>query len=153
MQGGKRGSPRKSALQTSSAAPAERLQEALSSTQQESEPQEGCDRRCLESRFATIRITIGDRQPRTMPTKDIPYQVVFWGLVCELSEPKRKAKYASPPSFALVIFILDFVGVVRRFRGPTLPVCNDFKLHDSSRKLGQKPFESLLRLYSFSLFR
>ena len=32
--------------------------------------------------------------------------------MCELSEPKRKAKYA-PPSFALAMFIVDFAGVVR----------------------------------------
>ena len=34
---------------------------------------------------------VGDRQPRTTPTKDLPHRVVFrGGVVCELSEPKRK---------------------------------------------------------------
>ena len=41
---------------------------------------------------------IGDRQPRTIPTKDLPHQVVFGGgVVCELSGPKKNAKYAPPP--------------------------------------------------------
>ena len=42
---------------------------------------------------------IGDREPRTIPTKDLPHQVVLGGggVVCELSEPKKKAKYAPPP--------------------------------------------------------
>ena len=43
---------------------------------------------------------LGDRPPRTIPTKDLPCQVVFWGgggVVRELSEPKKKAKYAPPP--------------------------------------------------------
>ena len=44
------------------------------------------------------RRTIGDRQPRTIPTKDLLLQAVFWGgVVCEFSEPKKKAKYAPPP--------------------------------------------------------
>ena len=37
--------------------------------------------------------------------------------MCELSEPKKKAKYEPPPVFALAMLIVDFVGVVRGFRG------------------------------------
>ena len=46
---------------------------------------------------------IGDRQPRTIPTKDLPHQVVFWGEWCA-------------NSFALAMLIVNFVGVVRGFR-------------------------------------
>ena len=39
---------------------------------------------------------VGDRQPRTIPTKDLPHQVAFWQgvarLVCEVLEPKKKGK-------------------------------------------------------------
>ena len=43
-------------------------------------------------------IAFGDRSSRTIPTKDLPHQVVFWEEgVCEVSEPKRKANYAPPP--------------------------------------------------------
>ena len=52
------------------------------------------------------------------PTKDLPHRVApFGGVVCELSEPKRKEKVRTTPSFALAMLIVDFVGVVRRFRG------------------------------------
>ena len=48
-----------------------------------------------------IRVKLlGDREPRTIPTKDLPYQVICLeggGVVCELPEPKEKAKYAPPP--------------------------------------------------------
>ena len=39
--------------------------------------------------------------------------------MCELSEPKKKAKIRTTPSFALAMLIVNFVGVVRGFRGPT----------------------------------
>ena len=50
---------------------------------------------------------LGDRQPRTIPTKDLPHQVVvffFWGgggVLCELSVPKfkEKGKICTTPSF------------------------------------------------------
>ena len=54
------------------------------------------------------------RGPPTMhhPDKDLPHQVVFLGgVVCELSEPKKNAEYAPPPSFAHAMLIIDFVGV------------------------------------------
>ena len=57
------------------------------------------------------------REPRTIPTKDLPRQVVFFfggGVVCELSGPKRKAHC---PSFALAMLIVGFVGAVRGFHG------------------------------------
>ena len=45
-----------------------------------------------------LRSLVGDRQPRTIPTKDLLHQVVLWGgVVCGFSEPKKKAKYAPPP--------------------------------------------------------
>ena len=56
---------------------------------------------------------IEDREPCTIPTKDLPYRGgIFAGVVCEFSEPsykkkKKKAKYA------LAMLIVDFVGVVR----------------------------------------
>ena len=37
----------------------------------------------LWGRFSST--DLGDRQPRTIPTKDLPYEVVFWGRWCELS--------------------------------------------------------------------
>ena len=52
---------------------------------------------------------IGDRQLRTIPTKDLRHQLVFLGgVVCESSEPKKKA-----------MLVVDFVGVVRGFRSLT----------------------------------
>ena len=43
---------------------------------------------------------------------------IFGGVVCELSEPKKKkGKIRTTPSFALAMLIVDFVGVVRGFRG------------------------------------
>ena len=39
---------------------------------------------------------IGDRQPRTIPTKDLHQMVFLGGVVCEFLEPKKKAKYAPP---------------------------------------------------------
>ena len=50
--------------------------------------------------WGTIFAVIGDRQTCTIPTKDYPHQVVFLGgrgVLCELSKPKKKAKYAPPP--------------------------------------------------------
>ena len=47
--------------------------------------------------------------------------VFFAGVVCELSEAKKKAaKYGirTTPSFALAMLIDDFMGVVRGFRSP-----------------------------------
>ena len=35
-------------------------------------------------------VSVGDRQPRSS-------RGIFGGVVCEFSEPKRKAKYAPPP--------------------------------------------------------
>ena len=40
--------------------------------------------------------------------------------MCELSEPKKKGKIRTTPSFALAMLIIDFVGVVRGFRGPNV---------------------------------
>ena len=46
----------------------------------------------------SVLINFGDRESRTIPTKDLPYRVVFLGgMVLEFSEPKRKAKDAPPP--------------------------------------------------------
>ena len=51
------------------------------------------------------------------PQKTFPYQVVFfWRVVCELSEPKQKAKYAPPPIFHSRVNQGVFVGVVCGFR-------------------------------------
>ena len=47
--------------------------------------------------MSVAAVRIGDREPRTIPTKDLLHQVVFLGVVCELSEPRKKAKYAPPP--------------------------------------------------------
>ena len=62
-------------------------------------------------------LATGDRQTRTIPTKDLPHQVVFGGggLVCELSEPKKKANkiICTTHNFALAMLIVDSVGVVR----------------------------------------
>ena len=56
--------------------------------------------------------------------------MVFGGGVCELSESKKKAKYAPRPSFALATLILDFVAVVHGFRslteGPKIVKIQDF---------------------------
>ena len=54
----------------------------------------------LNSEVLKIRVPqkVVGRQPRTIPTKDLPHRVVFLGgVVCELSEPKKKAKHAPPP--------------------------------------------------------
>ena len=45
--------------------------------------------------------------------KHLPHRVIFLGVVCELSEPKTRAKHAPPPVFALATLIVDFMGVVR----------------------------------------
>ena len=47
---------------------------------------------------------------------------IFWGVVCELSEPKKKGKIRTTPSFALAMLIANFVGVVRGFRGPKISI-------------------------------
>ena len=45
-------------------------------------------------------IVIGDHQPRTIPTKDLLHEVVFFGgVVRELSEPKKRQKIGTHPQF------------------------------------------------------
>ena len=60
-------------------------------------PSNNLERLC---RYVSLRIQIGDREPRTIPIKDLPLRVVFFwegGVVCDLSEPKKMTKYAPPP--------------------------------------------------------
>ena len=57
-------------------------------------------------------IFVGDRQPCTIPTNDLPHQVVFLG-----AELKKMAKYAPPPVLHSWCWSL-ILRVVRGFRGP-----------------------------------
>ena len=62
---------------------------------------------------------IGDRQPRTIPTKDLLHQVFFVGGWCaNCRNPKEKAKNRTTPNFVLAMLIVNVVGVVRGFGGP-----------------------------------
>ena len=71
--------------------------------------------------------SVGDRQPRTIPAKDLPHQVVFLGGWCANCRALReKGKIRTTPSFALAMLIVNFVGVVRGFRGPKVLSCFSF---------------------------
>ena len=61
-------------------------------------------------------------QNRGSPTTHHPHKrpsssdgIFEGGVVCELSEPKKKGKLRTTPSFALAMLIVDFVGMVRGF--------------------------------------
>ena len=62
---------------------------------------------------------IGDRQPRTIPTKDLLHQVVFLGGWRANFRNLRKRQNKHHPQFALAMLIVNFVGVLGGFRGPT----------------------------------
>ena len=59
--------------------------------------------------------SLGDRGTRTIPTKDLPHQVVVFGGWC--ANCRNLGKIRTTPSFALAMLIVDFVGVARGFRG------------------------------------
>ena len=45
-------------------------------------------------------VKLGDREPRTIPIKDLPHRVVFWGGWgggVRIVRTKAKGKYAPPP--------------------------------------------------------
>ena len=67
----------------------------LSGIKNDRDRQVGTDEPELATLCSDIAKTyVGERKLRTIPTKDLPHQVVFLGgVVCELSEPKKKAKY------------------------------------------------------------
>ena len=60
---------------------------------------------------------IGDRQPRTIPTKDLPHSSggIFLGGGVRIVGTEEKRKIRTTPSFALAMLIVDFVGVVRGY--------------------------------------
>ena len=62
---------------------------------------------------------LGDRQPRTIPTKDPSSSLGIWGGGVRIVGTEENSKIRTP-SFALAMLIVDFVGVVRGFRGPNL---------------------------------
>ena len=68
----------------------------------------------------TFLSTVGDREPRSIPTKDLPHPVVFWGGWCANCRSLRERQNAHhTPNFALAMLIVHFVGMVRGFRDLT----------------------------------
>ena len=62
-------------------------------------------------------------------------------MVCELSRPLRKKnKTRTTPSFALAMLIVNFVGVVRGFRGPTTFTLRSFFSMEGSLEVVSQPW-------------
>ena len=74
-----------------------------------------CNHKCLQ--LCTYHVTIGDREPRTIPTKTFLIGWYFLGDGAQIVGTKEKRKIRTTPSFALAMLIVNFVGVVRGFRG------------------------------------
>ena len=71
----------------------------------------------LTTQFVENADCLGDREPRSIPTRELPHRVVlFWGW-CANCRNQRERQNTHHPSFALAMLIVDLVGVVRGFRG------------------------------------
>ena len=76
---------------------------------------------CAIPRHATLRAqrlkNIEDLKTRTIPTKDLPHRVVVFGGWCANCRNLRKRQNMHHPQFALAMPSVDFVELVRGFRG------------------------------------
>ena len=81
-------------------------------------------KRPAPSRRLGLPLPLPRAENRGPPTTHHPHKRssasggIFGGVVCEFSETKKKGKMHTTPSFALAMLIVNFVGVVRGFRGP-----------------------------------
>ena len=107
-------------------------------------------KRCLTGCALDWAASLGDRQPRTIPTKDPPHQVIFIGGWCANCRNLRKGKICTTPSLALAMLIVDVVGVVRGFSGHTPSTAGTFrkKLRKNSGKTPETLSERFLEFPS-----